>query len=532
MASRIRFQRYLAYNTASNLHNRKFVTLLNNLRNPSSANTSENNSPNGSSDQRNRTTNLNSTDNNNTSSSDVTSSKPNLVTDLTNNLNAQEITLLSKGPKFSLSPGIREHTITGINIVFYRLANQIRWKHFRESRFQPSDFLTYPQSRHIYKPEPEDELESKLQRIHYKLQTTLKELQPQRKWSNISHVEKKVVKELKEKNYICLPSDKGAEFCVIQQDTNTRVALAHLNDSSTYQKVPRMSAKKVENKVNATWKKICLQNETPSFVRKSFIAGNTDLPRFYHLIKTHKTGPAIKIRPIVSNTNGPTQRLSWLLANALKPLLKDVPAHLENSLELIKYIQAGDFTTNKTLPYPCSLDVVSLYTSIPIQEAITNATDRIHNPIFHLAEQDIKDLLTVTLNNMYFSFNDQVFRQKEGLPMGSNISAILAILFMDRLETIALSSHLSIRPYKRYVDDIYLQTTCEDMADQFHSTMNNLHPKLKFEIEKPEITPSGHSLSLLDFKVTISKAPLNFTRKQLRNQSSFTTNQRYRKNQR
>ena len=85
-------------------------------------------------------------------------------------------------------------------------------------------------------------------------------------------------------------------------------------------------------------------------------AANTDLPRFYHLIKTHKTGPVIKIRPIVSHNNGPTQRLSWLLANALKLLLKDVPAHPENSLELIKYIQAGDFTTNKTLPYPCSLD--------------------------------------------------------------------------------------------------------------------------------------------------------------------------------
>ena len=249
MASQIRSQRYLAYNTASNLHNRKFLTLLDNLKNPSSANTSENNSPNGSSDQRNRTTNLNSTDNNNTSSSNnVTTSKPNLVTDLTSNLNAQEIFLLSKGPKFSLSPGISEHTITGINIAFYRLANQIRWKHFRESRFQPTDFLTYPQSRHIYKPESEDELERKLQRIHHKLQTTLKELQPQRKWSNISHAEKKVIKELKEKNYICLPSDKGTEFCVIQQDTYTRVALAHLNDSSTYQKIPRMSAKTVENK--------------------------------------------------------------------------------------------------------------------------------------------------------------------------------------------------------------------------------------------------------------------------------------------
>ena len=267
-----------------------------------------------------------------------------------------------------------------------------------------------------------------------------------------------------------------------------------------------MSTKTVENKVNSTWKNICLQNEFPSFVPKSFLASNTDLPKFYHLIKTHKTGPDIKIRPIVSNLNGPTQRISWLLANALKPMLKNVPAHLENSLELIKCIQAGDFTNNKTLPYPCSLDVVSLYTSIPIQEAITNAVDRIQNPILHLTKQDITDLRTVTLNNMYFSFNGQVFRQKEGLPMGSSISGILAILtFMDRIETIALSSHLSISPYRRYIDDIHLQTTDEEMADQFHHTMNNLHPKLKFEIEKPETTPNGLPLSLLDFKVTISK---------------------------
>ena len=116
-------------------------------------------------------------------------------------------------------------------------------------------------------------------------------------------------------------------------------------------------------------------------------------------------GSDIKIRPIVSNLNGPTQRISWLLANALKPMLKNVPAHLENSLELIKCIQPGDFTNNKMLPYPCSLDVVSLYTSIPIQEAITNAADRIQNPILHLSKRDTTDLLTVTLNSMYFSFN-------------------------------------------------------------------------------------------------------------------------------
>ena len=53
--------------------------------------------------------------------------------------------------------------------------------------------------------------------------------------------------------------------------------------------------------------------------------------------------------------------------------------------------------------------------------------DRIQNPMIHLSKQDMTDLLTVTLNNMYFSFNGQVFCRKEGLPMGSskNVTNIL-----------------------------------------------------------------------------------------------------------
>ena len=52
-----------------------------------------------------------------------------------------------------------------------------------------------------------------------------------------------------------------------------------------------------------------------------------------------------------------------------------------------------------------------------------------------------------------------------------------------------------ISPYKRYVDDIYLQTTVEETADHFHHVINNVHPNLKF----------GLQLSLPDVKVTISK---------------------------
>ena len=38
---------------------------------------------------------------------------------------------------------------------------------------------------------------------------------------------------------------------------------------------------------------------------------------------------------------------------------------------------------------------------------------------------------------------------------------------INKLKTITLSSHLTISPNKRYVDDIYLQTTNEETAQHF-----------------------------------------------------------------
>ena len=114
--------------------------------------------------------------------------------------------------------------------------------------------------------------------------------------------------DLHEENWTCY-------YYVIEINCewNTRLQL---------QTVPRQGTSKSAKE----WKKICLQNKIPPFVQKSLLMSIVDLPRFYHLIKTHKAGPNVKIRPIISNINRPTQRISWLLANALKPMLKNVPA--------------------------------------------------------------------------------------------------------------------------------------------------------------------------------------------------------------
>ena len=210
-----------------------------------------------------------------------------------------------------------------------------------------------------------------------------------------------------------------------------------------------MSAKTVENKVNTAWKKICVQNKIPPPLSKKASLRQTRIfPGSTISSRPIKQVPILKYDLSYPTSMDPPNAFHGFLPTPLNPMLKNVPAHLENSLEHIRRIQAGDLTINKALPCSCSLDVVSLYTTIPIQEAITNATDRIRNPILHLSKHDISDLLQVTLNNMYFSFRDQDFRQREGLPMSSSISGILATLFMDKLEIIALSSHLMISPYK------------------------------------------------------------------------------------
>jgi hypothetical protein len=289
----------------------------------------------------------------------------------------------------------------------------------------------------------------------------------------------------------------------VEEAQYNQLALKHLSDLNSYKPVKHMSATTIEKKVNTVWDGICKSRKIPVFVRRSYKSSNTSLPRFYHLIKTHKEGPETKIRPIISNVNGPTCKIAWLLANVLKPLLKLVPAHLESSMTLIYQLEAMDTMTKAEHGYPCSLDVVSLYTSIPPDEAIRNAEEIMRRNHFNTSPLTIEDtvsLLEVILRNTYFTFGKSIFLQVGGLAMGSSVSAILAILFMDTLERKALLSFTKLGFYARYVDDILALVEDRTAAVELLDTMNSQHTSIKFELEHPDNT---NSLGLLDFRITI-----------------------------
>lgn len=106
--------------------------------------------------------------------------------------------------------------------------------------------------------------------------------------------------------------------------------------------------------------------------------------------------------------------------------------------------------------------------------------------------------------------------------MGSSTSGILHILLMDKLDNIPLSSQQLISPYKRYVNEIFLQITEAGAAKEFHKWTAYTYD-YKFEIEKPTKSVDGVSLSLSPKTGTV---PSIFT-KAKRSIRSYTINQSY-----
>lgn len=89
------------------------------------------------------------------------------------------------------------------------------------------------------------------------------------------------------------------------------------------------------------------------------------IPRIYGLLKIHKSDDPL--RPIINTINGPTYPLTKFLAQKLKPLVGCNDSSMKESASFVQEWKDIILDPRDLL---VSFDVVSLYTKIPIQEAI------------------------------------------------------------------------------------------------------------------------------------------------------------------
>lgn len=108
------------------------------------------------------------------------------------------------------------------------------------------------------------------------------------------------------------------------------------------------------------------------------------------------------------------------------------------------------------------------------------------------------------LKNSYFRFGKDIYRQKMGVAMGNRLAPPFAILFMHNLETKFLAT--TDKPpvlWLRYIDDIFgVWLHHVESLKQFHHSLNQFHPTIKFSLEHTGDTPS---IPFLDTEVSLTK---------------------------
>ena len=309
---------------------------------------------------------------------------------------------------------------------------------------------------------------------------------------------------MKKDDNIYIPSDKGGEMVVMTLAHYKSIALQHLNDSTTYQRVEKNSTPAQEKAVNELWKRATKESQLPKNLIDRLTTRHSSIAQIYHLPKTHKR--FLAARPIVSNISSPCEKMAWFLQQLLSPFLADVPAHLDNTYQLLSQLKAVSPSQlqNKMV---FSLDVVSLYTNVQAQEALDISSELLRNKyrdsIWGIPVDSIIEILFFVLRSTSFHFDGVFFNQIRGLAMGSKISPTLAILVMDRIKrsTVFLRTLSSPLVFLRYVDDCVVIVDNDTDFTSLLPRLNSIHTSIKFEMELPK---DDGFLPVLDTAVRIN----------------------------
>lgn len=239
----------------------------------------------------------------------------------------------------------------------------------------------------------------------------------------------------------------------------------------------------------------------------------------------------LRSRPIVSNINSPTSRLSHFLDAILKPLISQVPGYIKDTYDLLnKLPRTIDYQS-----YFISLDVISLYTNIPHHLGI-EAVEYWLNKYPHLIVNSIPntfiiEALHLILNNNTFLYDDVFYIQKKGTAMGTKVAPTYAHLTMAYLEVTLFSIYKTkykidtentiMKHYWRFLDDILIIWNPQYGQHQdFINTFQSINTNIQFENTVNEneihfldiklIKQNNYIISDIFYKLTDAKRYLHF----------------------
>ena len=243
------------------------------------------------------------------------------------------------------------------------------------------------------------------------------------------------------------------------------------------------------------------------------------LPEFYCSWKTHKNQSPPPMRPVTSQCDGPTERLAALSNYVLQQAMKFVPVNIQNTQTIKKKLEQlnGNIKASHIL---FTADVKSLYTNVPLDHGLKVVCQFVKDHIndidmMGLEFSEFRDILSIVVKSGYFRFDEEFYRQIDGLAMGVKPAPPFAIIYVYcTVELPLLDDDFSYVPdaprksdglpeiytWDIYVDDC-LSITVGDEEDikMLFDYINIINPAIQFTYET-----SKTSVDFLDLTIHLN----------------------------
>ena len=104
-----------------------------------------------------------------------------------------------------------------------------------------------------------------------------------------------------------------------------------------------------------------------------------------------------------------------------------------------------------------------------------------------LNKSEFKELLSLATKESYFMFNELLYKQIDGVGMGSPLGPTLAnpfLCFHEKKWFEQCPEEFKPVCYRRYVDDIFVLFRSQDHLIKFRDYFNKCHPNMNFTFEQ------------------------------------------------
>jgi hypothetical protein len=263
-------------------------------------------------------------------------------------------------------------------------------------------------------------------------------------------------------------------------------------------------SQKLESKLNSTLLSLHKKGRVDKSVYNSIRACGSFPGKLYGLPKTHKTG--VPVRPILSAVTCH----NYNLAKFLVPLLNPLTVSDNNISDTFQFADTIRKRVDLSPTLMVSFDVESLFTNVPVLETVNIILDQLfptNCTYYGFTRSEFHSLLMLAVDDSYFVFNGKLYKQIDGMAMGSPLGPIFANIFLTHFEN-TFMKNAPVQPlfYKRYVDDTFWLLPVNSDVDSLLTYLNSCHPNMKFTYE----TECNNALHFIGLTVSHDVSACNF----------------------